>query len=96
MQYMIKSLKLKESTLCICIERERVLVDLSDDTIEEDNGGVVEALNGVVSCQFEMILQARKRRARHYRNNGSRVSSQCLSLLESRKIQLRFSNDYDL
>ena len=52
------------------LEIERVLDNLSDGATKEDNGSIVDAFKGVVSRQFEMILQSSKRRARHYRDNS--------------------------
>lgn len=54
-----------------------MLVDLGDGAVEEDDGGVVEALERVVTRELEVVLQPREgvhhlRRRRRRRDPGLR------------------------
>lgn len=49
-----------KSCVCVCVGKKhwnKLLVDLSDGAIEEDDGGVVEALHGVLPRQLQVVLQ---------------------------------------
>lgn len=44
---------------------ERILVDLSNCAIEEDDRGIIESFKSVVPRQFDVLLQARQRSPTH-------------------------------